>query len=261
MTKTEQNGFEYKHPEPQRLGLMWWALLLPSVVYSLGVIVYAHNAFVPTATGENGHAWGSLLMVLGGESGTLAAAAEVFRKSQVLTGRKRARRGGREVDETEANAMDWAGLAVSLFATLGNLFVVYVSLTYIEAAWVSRVRMYGPLVLLICSGVDFYANVMEFGFYNASFDARLEQWREKRHAAKLRWEQRQARQSETSAPVVSRDAPETKQPAPMRNTGETKRACVARLVAEGETNAETLAKQCACSAQYARKVRAEEVTK
>jgi len=114
----------------------------------------------------NGHAIGSALMVFGGESGTLAAAAEVFRKSRVK----------------ETNVFDWAGLLVSLIATLGNLFVVYVSLTDIQAWWLLWVRASGPLVLLLCSGVDFYAGIMEFGFYNASFDARWAAWNDAKHA-------------------------------------------------------------------------------
>jgi len=157
---------QYWKPEPRRYSFAWWALLVPAIIYSVGVIVYAHNAFVPGMAQENGHALGSLLMVLGGESGTLAAAAEVFRKHA----------------KTEANQLDWGGLAVSLVATLGNLFVVYVSLApEFNAPWVQPVRDYGPLVLLLCSGVDFYAALMEFGFFNASFDARYEKWLEQKH--------------------------------------------------------------------------------
>jgi len=131
-------------------------------------------------TGElalNGHVYGSALMVIGGEAGTLAAASEVFRKS----------RSG------ETNVLDWAGLVVSLVATLGNLFVVYSALTPLTDAWVALVRSYGPLVLLLCSGLDFYATVMEFGFYNASFDERMETWLLAQHNDKLRWERRQER--------------------------------------------------------------------
>lgn len=151
----------YWKPEPRRYSFSWWALLFPAIVYSVGVIVYAHNAFVPGLAHQNGHAFGSALMVFGGEAGTLAAAAEVFRKHA----------------NEEAKKLDWGGLFVSLVATLGNLFVVYVSLApEFNAPWVGVVRNYGPLVLLICSGVDFYAGIMEFGFFNASFNKRYEKW-------------------------------------------------------------------------------------
>lgn len=161
---------EYWRPEPQRRGFAWWALLLPAVVYSAGVIVYAHAAFVPGAVHENGHAIGSALMVFGGEAGTLMAASEVFRKSQTK----------------DTNALDWIGLVVSLIATLGNLFVVYTALATLSMRWVNWARTYGPMVLLLCSGLDFYANVMEFGFYNASFDRRWESWNDDCHAWRAR---------------------------------------------------------------------------
>jgi len=182
----------YWKPEPKRHGFAWWALLLPAIIYSAGVVVYAHNAFVPGMTQLNGHALGSALMVFGGESGTLAAAAEVFRKSRVK----------------ETNVFDWAGLLVSLVATLGNLFVVYVSLTDVPAWWLLWVRANGPLVLLLCSGVDFYAGIMEFGFYNASFDARWAAWNDAKHA----WVQTQETRTAKAQAIVeiaqANDAPQ-----------------------------------------------------
>ena len=185
----------YWKPEPKRRSFAWWALLIPAIVYSIGVIVYAHNAFVPDA-GANGHALGSLLMVFGGESGTLAAAAEVFRKHK----------------EKRTNALDWLGLIVSLIATLGNLFVVYVALATLQTQWTGFVREFGPLILLLCSGLDFYAGIMEFGFYNAGFDERWEAWnlaqhndamRQKREALEL--EQLGERQEQTESEATSAD--------------------------------------------------------
>ena len=110
---------KYWKPEPRRYNFAWFALLIPAIIYSIGVVIYAHNAFVPGFAGDNGHALGSALMVFGGEAGTLAAAAEVFRKSQ----------------NSGTNAFDWGGLFVSLFATLGNLLVVYVSLAGNFTGW------------------------------------------------------------------------------------------------------------------------------
>jgi len=200
---------KYWRPEPKRYGFAWWALLIPALVYSLGVIVYAHAAFVPGAVAENGHAIGSALMVVGGEAGTLAAASEVFRKSRIRTGERR-RMVFLTWQTSEATVMDWLGLLVSLVATLGNLFVVYTALTGLAEPWVLTARNYGPLALLLCSGLDFYANVMEFGFFNASFDERWADWNDKRHS----WEQsEQTRmtktQSEPAAPHKHASAPQS----------------------------------------------------
>ncbi len=210
---------DYWKPKPKRHGFAWWALLVPAVVYGGGVIIYAHNAFVPGMAHQNGHAIGSALMVFGGESGTLAAAAEVFRKQAAK----------------KTNWMDWGGLAVSLVATLGNLFVVYVSLTELPVAWVGFVRLYGPLVLLICSGVDFYAGLMEFGFYNASFDARYEKWELARHNDALRRE-RQEREGvmETTVEGGEDEKPEVKMPDFYGGTIEL-RAVETETISEDET--------------------------
>jgi hypothetical protein len=149
-------------------------------------------------------------MVIGGEIGTLAAASEVFRKSRVETGDRRAVLFGLlSIRSTEANSLDWLGLLVSLVATLGNLFVVYAAITTLDDGWVQTVRSYGPLVLLLCSGLDFYANVMEFGFFNASFDERMEKWLLNRHNAELAWKRRE---SATEA------QPDASQAQPERNT-------------------------------------------
>lgn len=165
----------YWKPEPKRLGFSWWTLLVPALIYAVGVVIYAHDAFVPGLHQLNGHRLGSALMVFGGEANSISSAAEVWRKSQVKTGKiKKGVFGERE--ETEANAFDWVGLLISLVATLGNLFVVYVALTDISASWVGFVREYGPLILILCSGMDFAVNIMEFGFYNASFQERWETW-------------------------------------------------------------------------------------
>ena len=150
----------YWKPEPRRHNTPWWTLLIPALVYAAGVIVYAHDAFVPGLHQLNGHRLGSALMVFGGEASTVSAAAEVFRKSQIKTGRTRRTLFG-EREETEANIADWIGLFISLVATLGNLFVVYVALTDLSAPWVGFVREYGALILILCSGMDFYTNIMD----------------------------------------------------------------------------------------------------
>jgi hypothetical protein len=184
---------QYWRPEPKRRSFAWWALLVPAVVYSAGVIVYAHAAFSPADIATNGHWWGSMLMVIGGEAGTLATASEVFRK-HMMTEVKESD-GGETVISREANGWDWLGLVVSLVATLGNLFVVYAAISELRVEWIQFVRSYGPLALLLCSGLDFYANVMEFGFFNASFDQRWREWNDARHS----WERRYANESVAGA--------------------------------------------------------------
>lgn len=181
---------KYWKPEPKQRSFAWWALLLPAVVWFVGVIFYAHNALVPGMAQENGHAIGSALMVIGGESGTLAAASEVFRKHA----------------EGETVLLDWLGMIVSLVATLGNMLVVYVALaTHLQAPWIDPVRQWGPLVLLLCSGLDFYAGVMEFGFYNAGFNARWIAWNDGEHAWRQAQETRRAKLEAPPVAVVNDD--------------------------------------------------------
>ena len=239
----------YFRAEPKRFSFMWLALLVPAIVYSLGVVVYAHNAFVPGAQGENGHALGSALMIFGGEAGTLAAAAEVFRK--YLT--------------KETNPLDWGGLVVSLVATLGNLFVTYAALSARVDPWLVSARTWGPLVMLLCSGVDFYAGVMEFGFYNASFDERHNAWETAAHNAEMKVARdkvqptaQQAQVIEMAPAPISQEDAKTKQGAQQgaddAPQDETKAACVARVSATGDIGALEVAQLCNCSRQYAQKL-------
>ena len=173
----------YWRPEPRLNDGTFYALLVPACVYVAGVIVYGAEAMKAGAFTWTQQGIGSALMVIGGEAGTLATAVEVFRKQRA----------------SEVAPLDWLGLFVSLVATLGALFVVFARQTTLSAGWVAAVRSYGPLVLLLCSGLDFYANVMELGFYRASYDARWTNWNDRRHT----WEQAQAAKSV----VVSKPEP------------------------------------------------------
>jgi len=169
----------YWRPEPRLNDGTFYALLVPACVYVAGVIVYGAEAMKAGAFTWSQQGIGSALMVIGGEAGTLATAMEVFRKQRA----------------NEVAPLDWLGLFVSLVATLGALFVVFARQTTLPAGWVGVVRHYGPLALLLASGLDFYANVMELGFYRASFDARWTVWNDGRHS----WEQARSTRREKEA--------------------------------------------------------------
>lgn len=156
---------QYWKPEPQLYGIDFWALLLPAACYTIGVILFGGEAIKAGAITGITQGYGSWLMVIGGELGTLASVSEVFRKSK----------------DGRANLLDWSGIAISLAATLGALFVVFTKLTPLTAIWVQPVRDWGPLTLLLCSGLDFYANVMELAFYRAHFDEQWTQWNDAKH--------------------------------------------------------------------------------
>lgn len=199
----------YWKPEPKLLGWAFWSLLIPAAVWILGVVVYGAEAMKAQALVWTKQGIGSLLMVIGGEAGTLFTAMEVYRKSQ--TG--------------DANAWDWSGLFVSLVSTLGVLFVVFTRQTDIDAAWVPFVRTWGPLVLLLCSGLDFYANVAELGFYRASFERRWEKWNEGRWTHEQRERNRLRELSEPAAAP----APEKEDLPRRRATASEKTAILAQL--------------------------------
>lgn len=195
----------YWKPEPKLWDWAFWSLLLPAAVWILGVVVYGAEAMKAQALVWTKQGIGSLLMVIGGEAGTLFTAMEVYRKSQI----------------DDANAWDWSGLFVSLVSTLGVLFVVFTRQTDISAAWVPFVRTWGPLVLLLCSGLDFYANVAELGFYRASFERRWEKWNEGRWGHEQR-ERNRLRE-------LSEPAPEQPKPQRRRATASEKAVILSNL--------------------------------
>lgn len=217
----------YWRPEPKRHSFAWWALLLPALIYSIGVVVYAHAAFSPADIATNGHAIGSALMVIGGEAGTLAAASEVFRKAQS--------------EAHTANAWDWGGLLVSLVATLGNLFVVYAAIADLQVSWISWARKYGPLALLLCSGFDFYAGIMEFGFYNASFEARWSEWNDAKHRYERRIaSEKKSHESEDASESESQSEAKSAERATVSGNGRTP----SDTLSESESQSEAVCEHC-----------------
>jgi len=154
----------YWRPEPKLWDWAFWSLLAPAAVWVVGVIIYGAQALMAAELKWEGQDIGSLLMVMGGEAGTLFTVMEVFRKSK----------------SDDANGWDWSGIAVSLLSTLGVMLVIFTRQTTLDAKWIDPVRNWGPLVLLLCSALDFYANVIELGYYRASFEERWDRWNELR---------------------------------------------------------------------------------
>jgi len=184
----------YWKPEPQLWDWAFWSLLLPAAIWVLGVIVYGAEALKATNLLWSKQGIGSTLMVVGGESGTLFTVMEVYRKSR----------------SEETTAWDWSGLFVSLVSTLGVMLVIFTRQTELVAAWIEPVRSWGPLALLLCSALDFYANVIELGYYRASFEQRWENWN------KSRWNHLQReheRIREWDEPVENRDDSPQRRPA------------------------------------------------
>ena len=150
----------YWKPEPKLWDWSFWSLLIPAAVWVIGVIFYGAQALMAAELEWTMQDIGSTLMVIGGEAGTLFTVMEVFRKSK----------------SDDANFWDWSGIFVSLVSTLGVMLVIFTRQTTIVAMWIDPVRNWGPLVLLLCSALDFYANVVELGYFRASFEARCEKW-------------------------------------------------------------------------------------
>jgi hypothetical protein len=109
---------------------------------------------------------GAFTLAAGGELGTLTATVEVYRKSKMLD----------SDGEPATNRWDWAGLVVSLCATLGEFLIAFATLLGVQATWGPAVQQWGPVALGLMSALDAYVNFMEFGFYLADYDQRRERW-------------------------------------------------------------------------------------
>ena len=177
----------YWRPEPRLNDWMFVCLMITCAVYVLGVILYGAQAMVAT-NGQSTWAQklGSTLMVVGGEASTLFSVMEVFRKARTPKETHKAKdpEGVTRtvIDSYEDTFWDWTGIFVSLIATLGTLFVVFTRQTTIVSPWVSWTIIYGPLILLLCSGLDQYAAAMELGFLRSSFNERWNEWNDAKHA-------------------------------------------------------------------------------
>ena len=157
---------EYWKPEPRTpfRDPMMWALFSPAFVWIIGAAIYGGEAIRARDIQAATDGLGSWMMVIGGEVGTIFVVIEVFRK--LLN----------EDHGWIERLFDIGGLAISMIATLGVVAVPFARQTSIVHEWVNLVRTYGPLVLLVCSVFDFYANGMEAGFYLMTFAQRWEKW-------------------------------------------------------------------------------------
>lgn len=205
----------YPHPEPKLYDVWFYSLLIPAVFYVIGVIVYGAEALRAQALTWTRQGVGSALMVIGGEIGTLFTVMEVYRKQKIK----------------DNQLWDWLGMIVSLASTLGILFVVFARQTTLAAPWIIPVRNWGPLALLLCSGLDFYANIIELGYYRASFDTRMEKFHTDRYKHELRWRRilRELRETERKESELAPTAPTSPQ---RRANPDEKSAIVAGLDGE-----------------------------
>jgi len=166
-------------PKPPRHDVRYWSLLIPAAFSALGFFAFAVMAFsftemalLPIGFRRGLVVVGAFSLAIGGEIGTLSNTIEVYRKSQT------SRRDG----YAEANRWDWAGLVISLFATLGEFLIAFAALLGVSATWSSVVQMWGPIALGLMAALDAYVGFMEVGFYLASYDKRQVRWLRARDA-------------------------------------------------------------------------------
>ena len=213
-------------PKPPRHDVRYWSLLIPAAFSALGFFAFAVMAFsftemalLPIGFRRGLVVVGAFSLAIGGEIGTLSNTIEVYRKSQT------SRRDG----YAEANRWDWAGLVISLFATLGEFLIAFAALLGVSATWSSVVQMWGPIALGLMAALDAYVGFMEVGFYLASYDKRQVRWLRARDAyyhgkfdADDADTAKSAATTAKSAPVAAQDggrgaagAPVTRQVAPV----------------------------------------------
>ena len=180
---------DYYKPQPQPpvKDPAVWAMAVPLVVYSIGTWLYGMDAF--TANEHEILAWGSWLMIFGGEANSLMTAIETYRKNQLET----------------ASVWDWAALVVSMLATAGALFVTYTKINAVDARWYDAAVMWGPLVLLVASVLDNTLSGAQVGSRVSTYEQRFEKWALDAHNWQLAQERKAAR--DTAAPVTLDVAP------------------------------------------------------
>jgi hypothetical protein len=130
-----------------------WSLLTPAIAYTIGLILYSGEGLFPGAlTMHTARLVGAWLMVAGAEGGTLSAVIEVARKIGI----------GR------ARWYDYAGIFVSMIATVFNLLLVWSrESTLVDppdwSVWTVR---NGALADILAQVGDFYAGAaFELGLY------------------------------------------------------------------------------------------------
>jgi hypothetical protein len=154
-------------PEPRLWGWRTWSLLLPSVASAIGLFAFAVLAYsftelrtLPAQFRRNLVLTGAFALAFGDEIGTLTTAVEIFRKH----------------GNGQARFWDWAGLGVSVLATLAAFLLAFAALLGASASWSEPVRAWGAIALGVCAALDSYVNFAELGLYLATHDARHREW-------------------------------------------------------------------------------------
>lgn len=131
------------------------SLLAPAIAYTVGLVLYSGEGLFPGAlTMHAARLVGAWLMVAGAEGGTLSAIIEVARKIGI----------GR------ARWYDYAGIVVSMFATVFNLLLVWSRESTLTnpPGWSRWMQINGALCDILAQVGDFYAGAaFELGLYYA----------------------------------------------------------------------------------------------
>jgi hypothetical protein len=258
----------------------WRALSLgvPAAVFTIGSVAYLGEVFFPGAlTQHDARHFGTWLMVVGSEVGSLPAMVEVWRKVGI----------GR------ARWYDYFGMVVSTLTTMLGFIIIWAR-EYIEvdAIWMQFIRQWGPLAALPLTVLDFvFGDGLELGLYltykeNDARAARLQSLRDElgEETARLEIERQRAllrnqaqpneqqlrnqveelraslqdvnqENARLEAQLRNQAQPNATEAQPAQLTGATKRETVAQLLRDNGRTVAQIAQLVGCSAQYVRKVR------
>ena len=163
--------FHKEQPQPPFHDLRAWSLLIPAMAAAVGFFAFAVLAFSFTEMSALPRSFrtslviiGAFALAIGGELGTLTNTIEVFRKSK------------KDAQYERAVWWDWAGLGVSLAATLGEFLIAFAALLGVKATWSVPFQLWGPIALGLLSALDAYVGFMEVGLYLAEYDKRYKIW-------------------------------------------------------------------------------------
>lgn len=164
---------EFPKPKPKRPfhDFRAWSLLLPAAASAIGFFAFAVLAFSFTEMSTLSRSFrtslvviGAFALAIGGELGTLTNTIEVFRKSK------------KDAQYESATKWDWAGLVVSLAATMGEFLIAFAALLGVKVTWSLPFQLWGPIALGLLSALDAYVGFMEVGLYLAEHDKRYKIW-------------------------------------------------------------------------------------
>jgi len=194
---------EFYLEKPRPMGWRGWSLLLPSIVSAIGFTCFASIGFGFVEMDALGAGFrqtvvllGAFSLAIGGEMGTVAQTVELFRKRDA------------------ARAWDWAGLVISVLASLSAFILAFAALLGVRATWGATVQMYGPIVLGCLAALDAYGGFMSTGLYLATFDERMNEWRAA-YERFSRGEWTRERKRQDAADLVQPFSTEQKQAFPM----------------------------------------------